>query len=325
LVSRVPHNIFSGNTLGIGIVRGDKVLANINNMYRPEEGGIHPRQAMDHHINVAKKLLQDVLEEAKISINDIDLIAFSKGPGLPQCLRVGSVIARTLSLKLNKPLIPVNHCIAHIEIGKLLTGSSDPVTLYVSGGNTQIIAYTEKRYRVFGETQDLPIGNALDMFARHAGFPHPGAPEIEKLALKGKYIKMPYVVKGMDVSFSGIITHAIKLMKDHKLENICYSLQETCFAMLTEVTERAMAHTNKNEVLLTGGVAANKRLTSMLDTMCKQRNAKLYVCPMKYSGDNGAMIAWTGLLQYKNGYKTTLDNTKIDRYWRTEDVEINWL
>jgi N6-L-threonylcarbamoyladenine synthase len=222
-------------------------------------------------------------------------------------------------MKYNKPLVAVNHPIAHIEIGKLETQSNDPVILYLSGGNTQVIAYVGNRYRVFGETQDIPIGNALDNLARGLGLEMPGGPKIESLAKNGKYVELPYVVKGMDLSFSGLVTEAIKKYKQGtKPENIAYSFQETCFAMLTEVTERAVAHTDKEEVLLVGGVAANKRLQDMLRTMCEEREAKFFVVPMEYSGDNGSMIAWTGIVAYKKGLEISIEKSGIKQKWRID-------
>jgi N6-L-threonylcarbamoyladenine synthase/protein kinase Bud32 len=217
----------------------------------------------------------------------------------------------------------VNHCVAHIEIGKLMTGLADPVTLYVSGGNTQVIAFTEGRYRIFGETLDSGIGNVLDQFGRTAGLAHPGGPKIEQLAKGGKYVPLPYVVKGMDLSFGGILSEATrKLHAGAKLEDLCYSLQETSFAMLTEVVERAVAHTGKSEVLLTGGVAANKRLQEMLQIMCKERGARFAVVPAEFSGDNGLMIAWTGLLAHNAGQRQAIAETVIRPRWRTDEVDV---
>jgi len=196
----------------------------------------------------------------------------------------------------------------------------------LSGGNTQVIAYAEGRYRIFGETEDIPIGNAFDVVARDMGLPMPGGPEVEKIAKHGKYTELPYVVKGMDLSFSGILTAAKeKLLADIRKEDIAYSMQEVCFAMLTEATERALAHTGKQEVLLVGGVAANKRLQEMLIIMCEERGDKLFFVPMEYAGDGGAMIAWTGISAYKNGEKTKLEDSHIKQNWRTDEVEITWI
>lgn len=261
-----------------------------------------------------------------MKMSDVNIVAFSGGPGLPPCLHDGASLARYLSLKNRLPLVSVNHCIAHIEIGKLATSAKGPVVLYLSGGNTQVVALAGGRYRIFGETEDIPVGNAFDTIARALKLKMPGGPEIEKLAKRGKYVGLPYVVKGMDLSFTGIATDAIKkIERGSKKEDVCFSLQETCFAMLTEVTERVLAHTGKEEVLLVGGVAANKRLQSMLKTMCKERDAKFFVVPQEYSSDCGASIAWAGILSYL-GNKKPLDikNSEIKQKWRTDEVEITW-
>jgi N6-L-threonylcarbamoyladenine synthase len=313
----------TAHTFGIGIVDNKKIIANEKSVYIPKKGfGIIPKEAAQHHSENALNVLRKALENAGLKMDDLDLIAFSTGPGLPQCLRVGAVFARALALKYSKPLIPVNHCIAHIEIGKLMTEAKDPVVLYLSGGNTQVIAYTEGRYRVFGETQDIPIGNALDNLARGLNLEMPGGPAIENLAKNGKYIELPYVVKGMDLSFAGLTTEAVKRFENGaKAEDISFSFQETCFAMLTEVTERAVAHTDKEEVLLVGGVAANKRLQEMLTIMTEERGAKFFVVPHEYSGDQGASIAWTGILAYQKGYETSVENSQIKQKWRIDEVE----
>ena len=316
----------TAHTFGIGIISDKgKILSNVKDTYKPKLGsGIIPHEAKEHHLKVKDELLEKSLSEAGLSMKGIDIIAYSQGPGLPPCLWAGAEFAMELSKKYKIPLIGVNHPIGHIEIAKLLTRTKDPVVIYVSGGNTQVIAYASGRYRVFGETEDIPIGNAFDTFARRVGLPHPGGPEIEKLAKSGKYVELPYVVKGMDLSFSGIVTAAEKLYKKgEKIENLCFSLQETCFSMLVEVTERAVAHTGKKEVLLTGGVAANKRLTEMLEIMCRERGAMFHAVPLEYSGDNGLMIAWAGVLAYKSGVRTK-NFDPISR-WRIDEVEVKWM
>ncbi len=263
----------TAHTFGVGIV-SDKgeILANSRDIYKPEMGwGIKPMEAAKHHEEVSEKILNDAIKSAKINLDDIDIISFSQGPGLPPCLHAGKNFAVNLSKKTGKILFGVNHPVAHIEIGKITTKCNDPVVLYVSGGNTQVISLVDKKYRIFGETQDIGIGNALDKFGREVGLDFPGGPKIEELAKKGKWVDLPYTVKGMDLIFSGITTEAIKKVNSgQKLEDVCFSLQETSFSMLTEVTERAMAHINKSELLLTGGVAANKRLHEMLEIMCNE-------------------------------------------------------
>jgi N6-L-threonylcarbamoyladenine synthase/protein kinase Bud32 len=262
----------------------------------------------------------------------LSVIAFSQGPGLGPSLRTGATVARALASYLNIPLVGVNHSVAHIEIGKLETGVVDPITLYVSGGNTLVTAFEAGRYRVFGETLDIALGNCLDVFAREAGLKHqkgvPLGAAVERLAAKGKnLISLPYVVKGMDLSLSGLLTSAATQLKsdDCCLEDLCYSLQEHAFSMVTEVTERALAHTEKREVLLTGGVAANKRLQSMLNIIAEEHDARFNVVPLEFATDNGAMIAWTGVLAYKHGLVTPLDTSYVKLRWRVDRVDVPWI
>jgi universal protein Kae1 len=318
-------------SVGISTFNGN-VLANIIDAYVPPEGGIHPREAARHHSQVAGSVLERAFRKSSIKSQDLSIIAFSQGPGLGPCLRTGATVARTLASYLDLPLVGINHCIAHIEIGKLETGVKNPVTLYVSGGNTMVAAYDSGRYRVFGETLDIALGNCLDVFAREAGLRQkPGLPfgaVIEKLALNGKQlIPLPFTVKGMDLSLSGLLTAAVTLLRkgECRLEDLCYSLQETAFSMVAEVTERAVAHTGKKEVLLTGGVAANKRLQSMIRAIAEEHDAKFDVVPSEYAVDNGAMIAWTGVLAFEHGLVTPIARSSVRLRWRVEEVGVPWM
>ncbi|TET65595.1 N(6)-L-threonylcarbamoyladenine synthase Kae1 [Candidatus Bathyarchaeota archaeon] len=318
-------------SVGISTFNGE-ITANVISGYVPTKGGIHPREAARHHSEVASKILEKAFKKAGIKPRDLSIIVFSQGPGLGPCLRTGATVARALASYLDIPLVGVNHCVAHIEIGKLKTDTKDPVTLYVSGGNTIVSAFDSGRYRVFGETLDIALGNCLDVFAREAGLHQrvgePFGAVVEKIAAKGKkLIHLPYTVKGMDMSFSGLLTAAINLLKrgEYKLEDLCYSLQETVFSMVTEVTERALAHTEKKEVLLTGGVAANKRLQVMIKAIAKEHDAKFCVMPREFAVDNGAMIAWTGVLAYTHGVVTPIEESFVRLRWRLEEVEIPWV
>lgn len=323
----------TADDFGVGIAAfNGEILANKSDSYIPAEGGIHPREAARHHAEVADKVLNEALIQAGVKPRDLLIIAFSQGPGLGPCLRTGATVARALASYLDVPLVGVNHSIAHIEIGKLKTGARDPVTLYVSGGNTMVTAFDSGRYRVFGETLDIALGNCLDVFAREAGLKHtkglPLGAAVERLALEGKrLVSLPYVVKGMDLSLSGLLTAATALLHkgDFCLEDLCYSLQENAFSMVTEVTERALAHTEKSEVLLTGGVAANKRLQSMLDVIAKEHDAKFSVVPLEFATDNGAMIAWTGVLAFRHGLVTPLDESFVKLRWRVDKVDVPWI
>ena len=317
---------------GVGILSFDgRVLANVISSYVPEEGGIHPREAARHHARVAGRVLTEAFQRAGIKPQDIRVVAFSQGPGLGPCLRTGATAARALASYLQAPLVGVNHCVAHIEIGKLITRARDPVTLYVSGGNTIVSAFEAGRYRVFGETLDIAVGNCLDVFAREAGL---GQKEealgamVEQLASRGQvFVPLPYTVKGMDLSFSGLLTAALQVLHEGKLrlEDLCLSLQEVAFSMLTEVTERALAHTEKLEVLLTGGVAANKRLQSMLSVIAEEHDARFCVVPKEYALDNGAMIAWTGILAYQHNITVPIEKSFVKLRWRLDEVYAPWV
>ena len=322
----------TADDFGVAVLSFDgKVLSNANSAYVPEKGGIHPREAARHHAEVAGKVLAEAFERAGIKPQDVGVVAFSQGPGLGPCLRTGATAARALASYLKVPLVGVNHCVAHIEIGKLVTGAVDPVTLYVSGGNTIVSAFEAGRYRVFGETLDIAVGNCLDVFAREADLSQRrGAPFgalVEELASRGKtFIPLPYTVKGMDLSFSGLLTAVVQLLheKKYRLEDLCLSLQEVAFSMLTEVTERALAHTEKQEVLLTGGVAANKKLQSMLNVIAEEHDARFCVVPKEYALDNGAMIAWTGILTYQSNITLPVEKSFVKLRWRLDEVYAPW-
>eukprot|EP00884_Botryococcus_braunii_P011315 jgi/Botrbrau1/20184/Bobra.0173s0082.1 len=325
----------SANKVAVGVVRDDgTILANPRKTYiTPPGHGFMPRQTALHHQEHILKLIHQALKEAGIGPRDLSCIAYTKGPGMGGPLVSCAVAARMLSQLWRIPLVGVNHCVGHIEMGRIVTGAENPVVLYVSGGNTQVIAYADHRYRIFGETIDIAVGNMLDRFARVirlSNDPSPGY-NIEQLAKKGtKYIELPYVVKGMDVSFSGVLTY-IETAAKEMLENgtateadLCYSLQETVFAMLVEVTERAMAHCNSQDVLIVGGVGCNVRLQEMMGIMVEERGGKLYATDDRYCIDNGAMIAWPGLLAFKHGQTTPLEDSSCTQRFRTDDVYVAW-
>ncbi|ESO00076.1 hypothetical protein HELRODRAFT_185794 [Helobdella robusta] len=324
----------SANKIGIGIIRDGRVLSNPRRTYvTPIGQGFLPRDTAAHHRNCILQLLYQSLNEASVKPDDIDAVAYTKGPGMAAPLVSVAVVARTIAQLWDKPLLAVNHCIAHIEMGRLITGAKNPVVLYVSGGNTQVIAYMEKKYRIFGETIDIAIGNCLDRFARVlklSNDPSPGY-NVEQEAKKGtKFLELPYVVKGMDVSFSGILSFiekkALKLIEtgEYTKEDLCFSLQETIFAMLVEITERAMAHAGNDEVLIVGGVGCNERLQEMMRTMAVERGAKLFATDERFCIDNGAMIAQAGYLMYQANDITKWEDTFCTQRYRTDDVDVTW-
>jgi glycoprotease/Kae1 family metallohydrolase len=239
-------------------------------------------------------------------------------------LIAGLEFAREKAKKLGIKIVPVNHCIAHLEIGRSV-GASDAVLLYASGANTQIIAYAAGKYRVFGETLDLGVGNFIDKFGRYLGIGFPAGPKVEELAKKGKYIELPYSIKGMDVSFSGIQTKMQQLYdKGESKENLSFSLQETAFAMLVEAAERALAHTGKKELVLGGGVGCNARLQEMCRIMCQERGAKFFCPERALLTDNAGMIAYLGEIMLNSGIAESADKIDIKPRERTDDVNVTW-
>ncbi|KAI8381118.1 Gcp-like domain-containing protein [Radiomyces spectabilis] len=328
----------SANKLGVGIIRHENgkvdVLANIRDTYiTPPGQGFLPRDTAQHHRDCILKVLRQALDQANVTHKDVDVICFTKGPGMGAPLVSVAVVARTLSLLWGKPLVGVNHCIGHIEMGREVTGAQNPVVLYVSGGNTQVIAYSQQRYRIFGETLDIAIGNCLDRFARILNLsndPSPGY-NIEQYAKRGtKFVPLPYTVKGMDVSFSGILSHIEQIANEQLVtgevtpEDLCFSLQETLFAMLVEITERAMAHVESQEVLLVGGVGCNVRLQEMMGQMAAERGGFVCATDERFCIDNGIMIAHAGLLAYKTGVTTPLEKSTCTQRYRTDEVHIAW-
>jgi len=283
----------TAHSFGAGVVTEEgEVLSNIWDMLSPKEGGIHPREASRHHAELGPEIVRRALEEAEVNPRDIG----------------------------------VNHCVAHVEIGCLESGFQDPVTVYVSGGNTQIIAFAGGRFRTFGETLDIAIGNMLDTLGRELGMRFPAGPIVEREARRGKkYYQLPYSVKGMDLSYSGMLTAAKRIFHEGvPLPDVCFSVQETAFGMLAEIAERAIAHTKKSELLLTGGVARNNRLTEILKGVAERHDAEFHRVSPSLAGDQGAMIAWTGILQFKAGDSIDVAESQVLPKWRTDEQDIVW-
>jgi len=316
----------TAHTYGVGIVNDkNEILANIKQTFTTEQGGMIPFQAQEHHVKYCNEVIIKALKHANLTMKDIDLISFSQGPGMGHCLKIGAMAARTLSKINNIPLIGINHCIAHLTIGEQLTDAEDCVLLYVSGANTQVIAYEGEKYRIFGETLDVGVGNFLDTFARDMGLGFPGGPKIYELSKKGKYIELPYSLKGMDVQFSGMNTNLKQKLKEgYSKEDLSFSVQETVFAELVEVAERAIAHTGKKELLIGGGVACNLRLQEMCRKMCEDRGIKFYVLENQFNVDNGAMIALQGMIEHLNAKTTKIKDSAVNPYERTDDIIVNW-
>jgi N6-L-threonylcarbamoyladenine synthase/protein kinase Bud32 len=307
--------------------------------YVPESGGIDPRESADHMAEAVPAVVATVLEEARErqaagsegnaggAPDDlpIDAVAFSRGPGLGPCLRIAGTAARAVADTLDVPLVGVNHMVAHLEIGRHQSGFDSPICLNASGANAHVLGFHDHRYRVLGETMDTGVGNALDKVARHAGLSHPGGPKLEELARDGELLDLPYVVKGMDFSFAGIVTAAQDALDDGApIEDVAFSLQETIFAMLTEVAERALALTGSDELVLGGGVGNNQRLREMLATMCADRGAEFFAPEAEFLGDNAAMIALTGSKMLDAGDTIAIEASAVRPDFRPDEVPVRW-
>jgi N6-L-threonylcarbamoyladenine synthase/protein kinase Bud32 len=290
--------------------------------YRPESGGIHPREAAEHMGEAIPRVIEAALAAAD---GPVDAVAFSRGPGLGPCLRVVGTAARSLAGTLDVPLVGVNHMVAHLEIGRHGSGFASPVCLNASGANAHLLGYRDGRYRVLGETMDTGVGNAIDKFTRHVGWTHPGGPKVERAAADGEYVDLPYVVKGMDFSFSGLMS-AAKAEYDEgtPVEDVCFSLQETIFAMLAEVAERALSLTGATELVLGGGVGQNARLREMLATMCADRGADFYAPDSRYLRDNAGMIAVLGAKMLAAGDCLEVEASAVDPNFRPDEVAVSW-
>jgi len=328
----VPSRILgiesTAHTFGASVADTEgHILSDIKRIYVPPAGrGIHPREAAQHHSSIADAVILEALMKANVKPKDVNGVAIALGPGLGPTLRIGATLARALSSKLRVPLVPVHHAIGHIEIGALTSGSKDPLVVLLSGGHTTIAAFANRRWRIYGETEDITLGNLLDVFARSAGLPSPGGPEIERLAAKSKtFIELPYTVKGNDVSYSGLLTAVTKQLSDGRdISDLCFSVQEVSFSMLAEAVERSLAHTEKKEILLVGGVASNSVLQAKLQIVASEHDAQFRVVDRKYAGDCGAQISWTGALGFESRLFIDIGRSHVRPRWRIDEVDIPW-
>ncbi len=325
----------TAHTFGVGIIEGSRdefeILADIRKRYSPDGSkGIEPFEAAEHHSKYAVEALSQALDTAGLKLEDVDAVSFSRGPGLGPCLRVGAALARFISLRYGKPLYPVHHGIGHLELVSSYFRLTNPLHLLVSGGHTTILRLLGKRYRVYGETLDITVGNLLDVFARELGLPFPGGPIIEELAKKGsEYIELPYSIRGTSFQFSGMLTKAISLAKNgYRIEDIAYSLQETAFSLIVEALERALTsfEDRPESIAISGGVASNDTLYRKVSDMASHHDISVYRLPKKLNSDNGVQIAIVGLRMLLAGIKPPRPSeTYVIQRWRIDEVDVEWI
>lgn len=282
-------------------------------------GGVVPEIASRMHIESITKVVDSCLSKASMSMNDIDAIAVTYAPGLIGCLLIGVTAACTLSYIYNKPLIPVHHIIGHIYANNLKSRLQFPlISLVVSGGHTELI-YMEKDYsfKKIGGTLDDAVGEAYDKVARVIDVPYPGGPLVDKLAFEGSDtydLPIPLDDNSFNFSFSGIKSAVINLVNNEKQrgnqikkENLACSFQNRVVDILSRKTMRALEKYNVHNLIVAGGVSANKGLRTRLEKDCKDNNINLSMPDIKYCTDNAAMIAAAGYYAYKLGIISDID------------------
>lgn len=313
----------SAHTFGVGIVSDGRVLANEKEMYNVGAKGIIPAKVAEAHIKNASLVIKAALDKAGVSIDEIEGVGYTKGPGIGTCLQVGQLAAKTIASRLGVRIASVNHAVAHVEITRHEAKMKDPITLYVSGGNSQILKLTDspfKHYHIMGETFDVGVGNMFDSFARAIKLKPAWGSTVSKMALQGKYIPMPYTVKGMDFAFTGLLTYATEQASSVRKEDLCYSIQETAFAMLCEATERALLLSNSRELCVCGGVAQSRRLKEMLGAVCREHRIRFGYARDEYNADNGGMIAFVAERMLKSGHSLPIKDCSILQRYRIDSA-----
>ena len=282
-------------------------------------GGVVPEIASRMHIESITIVLEECLKKAGMTMEQIDAIAVTYAPGLIGCLLVGVTFASTLSYIYNKPLVPVHHIIGHIYANNLKHRLEFPlISLVVSGGHTELV-YMDKDYsfKKIGGTLDDAVGEAYDKVARVINVPYPGGPEVDRLAHIGKdtyELPLPLDDDTYNFSFSGIKSAVINLVHNEQQrgndivkENLACSFQNRVVEILTKKTMKALKEYNVDNLIVAGGVSANKGLRERLIKECEKNDINLSMPDIKYCTDNAAMIASAGYYAYKLGIISDID------------------
>ncbi len=287
-------------------------------------GGVVPEVASRHHVYNVSMVFEEALEKAGVKGEDIDLVAVTKGPGLIGSLLVGVNAAKTFAMVYNKPIIGVNHLAGHIYANEIEHEMKFPaIALLVSGGNTELIYMKDHfKFEIIGETLDDAVGETYDKVARVMGLEYPGGPKVDKLAHEGEdTYNLPRVYLGNDnynFSFSGLKSHVINLHhnamqrgEEINTNNLCASFQAAVSEVLVNKTLKAAKEYNASQIIVAGGVSANKGLK---ERFAKENNTGIEICipSIKYCTDNAAMIGVAGYYQYMISKKT--DDLSLNAY-----------
>ena len=294
------------------VKNGREVLSNVINSQiaiHEKFGGVVPEIASRKHIEAISQVVEEALKQAKMTFDDIDVIACTYGPGLVGALLVGVGYAKALSYALNKPLVGTNHIEGHIAANYITFKELEPefLCLIISGGHTHLAKIEDyTKFEILGKTRDDAVGEAFDKVARVMNLSYPGGPKVDKLAKMGEpNIELPKVhMEGLDFSFSGIKTAVINLnhnKKDLKKEDLCASFEETVSDMLIQNTKKAIQATGIKKVALAGGVSANIFIRNKFLELGKELDVKVYFPELSLCTDNAAMIASAGYYRYLNG------------------------
>ncbi|ELW88033.1 tRNA (adenosine(37)-N6)-threonylcarbamoyltransferase complex transferase subunit TsaD [Acinetobacter baumannii] len=308
-------------------LRGQALYSQIK--LHAEYGGVVPELASRDHVRKLIPLMNQLLEQSGVKKQEIDAVAYTRGPGLMGALMTGALFGRTLAFSLNKPAIGVHHMEGHM-LAPLL--SSQPpefpfVALLVSGGHTQLMAaHGIGQYELLGESIDDAAGEAFDKVAKMMNLPYPGGPNIAKLALSGDPLAFefprPMLHQGLDFSFSGLKTAVSVQLKKLNGENrdadIAASFQEAIVDTLVKKSVKALKQTGLKRLVIAGGVSANLRLREQLETSLARIKAQVYYAESALCTDNGAMIAFAGYQRLKAGQHDGLAVTTTPRWPMTE-------
>lgn len=318
---------------GVAVIRGREVLANViaNQGVHEAYGGVVPELASRAHAQNIVPTLAAALDQAQVSLAQIDAVAYTRGPGLMGSLHVGTAFAKSWAWANGLPTVPVNHMQAHILAHFLDPGPAPEfpfLCLTVSGGHTQLVRIDSAlEMTILGETKDDAAGEAFDKVAKLMGLPYPGGPVLDRLAGEGNLNAFAFTkpqVPGLDMSFSGLKTQIWQFLQqnvqkepqfvEERKADIAASVQHAILEILMEKLESAVEQTGVQRVAIAGGVSANRGLRARLQQKSEDSGWQVFIPPMSYCTDNAAMIAMAGSLLFEAGFSGDLGDEPVPRW-----------